>query len=111
MGKKIVFLIKSTPFRDLNNYEAMRASIALFDHDVTMVWMGDGVFYPLKAADKGNTQPFLRLFKDLNIRLIVDSDELALRGYMSQDAITEAELMPHTEIIDTLAGADSVLSF
>ena len=111
MGKKIVFLIRSTPFRDLNNYEAMRASIALFDHDVTVVWMGDGVFYSLKASDKGNTQPILRLFKDLNIRLVVDADDLALRGYMSQDVITEAELTPHTEVVGALARADSVLSF
>jgi predicted peroxiredoxin len=89
----------------------MRASIALLDHDVTVVWMGDGVFYPLKASDKGNTQPILRLFKDLNIRLMVDTDELVLRGYTSQDVITEAELTPHDEIVNTLARADSVLSF
>jgi sulfur relay (sulfurtransferase) DsrF/TusC family protein len=111
MGKKIVFLIQSTPFRDLNNYEAMRASIALIDHDVTVVWMGDGVFYPLKASDKSNTEPILRLFKDLNIRLMVDADELALRGYTSQDVITEAELKSQNEIVDILARADSVLSF
>jgi sulfur relay (sulfurtransferase) DsrF/TusC family protein len=111
MGKKIVFLIRSTPYRDLNNYEAMRASIALYDHDVTVAWMGDGVFYPLKSSDKGNTQPILRLFKDLNIRLLVDADELALRGYSGQDIIPEVELVPHDEAIEALVQADSVLSF
>jgi sulfur relay (sulfurtransferase) DsrF/TusC family protein len=111
MGKKIVFLIRSTPYRELNNYEAMRASIALYDHEVTVAWMGDGVFYPLKSSDKSNTQPMLRLFKDLNIQLLVDADELALRGYTSQDVIAEAELVPHDEIVEALAQADSVLSF
>jgi sulfur relay (sulfurtransferase) DsrF/TusC family protein len=111
MGKKIVFLIRSTPYRDLNNYEAMRTSIALYDHEVTVVWMGDGVFYPLKCSDKSNAQPILRLFKDLNIRLLVDSDELALRGYSSQDIIAEAEPVPHDEVVAALVQADSVLSF
>jgi len=89
----------------------MRASIALFDHDVAVVWMGDGIFYPLKASDKGSTQPILRLFKDLSIRLMVDADELALRGYTNRDVITEAELVPHNVIVDTLAEAESVLTF
>ena len=111
MGKRIVFLIRSTPYRDLNNYEAMRASIAFFDHEVTVAWLGDGIFYPLKCSDKGNTQPMLRLFKNLNIRLLVDADELSLRGYTSQDLIAVVQALPRNEIIETLVQADSVLSF
>jgi sulfur relay (sulfurtransferase) DsrF/TusC family protein len=42
---------------------------------------------------------------------MVDADELALRGYTSQDVITEAELKSQNEIVDILARADSVLSF
>jgi len=108
---KIVFLIRSTPFRELNNYEAMRASTALYDHEVTLAWMGDGVFYLLKPSDKGNTKPLLRLFKDLNISLIVDSDDLTRRGFTSQDVIPEVSIVPHAQFIDTLAQSESVLSF
>ena len=85
--------------------------MSLFDHEVTVAWMGDGVFFPIIASEKGNTQPFLRLFKDLNIRLLVDADDLALRGYTSQDVVSEAELVSHDELVDSLAQADSVLSF
>ena len=111
MGKRITFLIRSTPYRDLNNYEAMRAAIAFYDHELTVAWIGDGIFYPLKTSDKGNTQPMLRLFKDLNIRLLVDADELAQRGYTSQDIIAEAEPVSHNEILEAVIQADSVLSF
>jgi sulfur relay (sulfurtransferase) DsrF/TusC family protein len=85
--------------------------MSFFDHKVTVAWIGDGVFFPLITSDKGNTKPFLRLFKDLNIRLLVDADDLALRGYTSQDIISEAELVSHDELVDLLARADSVLSF
>ena len=108
---KIIFLIRSTPFQELNNYEAMRASIAFYDHEVTIAWMGDGVYYPLKTSDKSNTQSILRLFKDLNIRLIVDADELLQRGYSNKDIIPEVDPVPHSEVILTLAQADSVLRF
>jgi sulfur relay (sulfurtransferase) DsrF/TusC family protein len=111
MGKRITFLIRSTPFRNLNNYEAMRAAIAFYDHELTVVWMGDGIFYPLKKTNKGNTQPILRLFKDLNIRLLVDADELTQRGYTSKDIIAEAEPVPQNEILEAVIKADSVLTF
>lgn len=111
MGKKIVFLIHSTPYNLLNNYEAIRASMALFDHEIVLAWTGDGVFFPLKSSDKGNTQPILRLFKDLSVKLLVDSDELAFRGYDAEDLIAEVEPVPRLKIVETLVKADSVLSF
>jgi hypothetical protein len=85
--------------------------MALYDNEVMIVWMGDGVFFPLKTSDKTTTQSFLRLMKDLNITLIVDFDELHLRGFSRQDIMPEAETKPHDEIIELLATADTVISF
>jgi hypothetical protein len=85
--------------------------MALFDNEVMIVWIGDGVFFPLKTSDKTTTQPFIRLMKDLNIGLIVDFDELLLRGYSREDIMPEAEPKHHSEIIGLLAEANTVISF
>jgi hypothetical protein len=85
--------------------------MALFDSKVMIVWMGDGVFFPLKTSDKTTTQPFIRLMKDLNIGLIVDVDELLLRGYSREDIMPEAEPKHRDEIIGLLAEANTVISF
>ena len=106
-----MFLVTNTPYRELNNYEALRTSMALYDHEVTILWMGDGVFFPLKMSEKNQTQPFLRLMKDLNVRLLIDVDELVERGFSSDDLISEAVPMPHDALVGLLAEADAVLSF
>jgi sulfur relay (sulfurtransferase) DsrF/TusC family protein len=43
--------------------------------------------------------------------LLVDSDELAFRGYDAEDLIAEVEPVPRLKIVETLVKADSVLSF
>ena len=111
MEKNIIFLVKSTPFVTLNNYEALRTSISLFDHKICVIWSNDGVFFPLKSSDKMMTQPFLRLAKDLDIRLIVDLNDLACRGFTSNEVINEVELMIHEKILEKLAKANIVISF
>ena len=43
MEKKVLIMIKSAPFTDLNYYEALRTAAGLWDHEVRVLWTGKGV--------------------------------------------------------------------
>ncbi|MGD0804727.1 MAG: DsrE family protein [Candidatus Bathyarchaeia archaeon] len=111
MEKSIIFLVSSSPFATLNNYEALRTAMSLFDHKVSIIWESDGVFYPLNGSDKAKTQPFLRLMKDLNVSLVVDLDDLKKRGVALDEVIEGVESFEHDRILDMLAMANVVISF
>ncbi len=111
MGKKIILLIHSTPYREMNNYEVLRASLSLIDHQVSVAWIGEGVFFPLRTSEKGNTQQILSLLKEMGVKLLVDSDQLRERGYGPQDLASFAEPVSHPDLVTILSQADSVLSF
>jgi len=111
MEKNIIFHVTSSPYANLNNYEALRTAMSLFDHKVSVIWGGDGIFYPLNGSDKTTTQPFLRLMKDLNIPLYVDLDDLKKRGVSNDEVIAEVTPLAHDRKTEMLATANVVLSF
>jgi len=51
MEKRLVIVVKSKPYTTLNTYEALRLAMGLWEHEVSVVWMGDGVYALLGAAD------------------------------------------------------------
>jgi sulfur relay (sulfurtransferase) DsrF/TusC family protein len=111
MEKKIVILISSSPFGTLNNYEALRSSIAFYDHSLQVIWADNGVFFTLDSTDKTMTRSFLRLASDLGINLLVVDEDLAERGLRSSQLMPEVQVINKGEYIDALTHADVVLSF
>jgi len=111
MEKKIAILISSSPFGTLNNYEALRSSIAFYDHSLQVIWVEDGVYFTLKSTDKTMTQSFLRLADDLGIKLLVVDEDLAERGLRDSQLMPEIQVIDKGEYFDVLSDADVVLSF
>jgi sulfur relay protein TusB/DsrH len=109
--KKIVFLVSSSPFSTLNNYEALRAALSLFDHQVSIVWREDATYFTKKTADKTMTKALLRLADDMEVELYVVKEDLMRRG------IDEAQLEPHIktiidgDLVSLLKSADVVMNF
>ena len=109
--KKIVFLIKYFPYNTLNSYEALRAAISCFEHEVFVLWMEDGVYLPTKRSDHTLTEPFLRLSGDMGVTLYVDEDDLKERGLSSEDLTPQTKPIEKTRAIALLRGADFVMTF
>ena len=86
--KKIVFLVSSSPFSTLNNYEALRASLSLFDHQVSIIWREDATHFTKKTVDKTMTKALLRLAEDMEVELYIVKEDLIERG------IDETQLEP-----------------
>jgi sulfur relay (sulfurtransferase) DsrF/TusC family protein len=111
MEKKVVFLISSPPFETLNNYEALRTSLALFNHQVTIIWKGNGVNYPLKTIHKIMTKNYLTLAKDMGITLFVVRKDLKDRELEDIEIEQEVELISNTELLDIIGAGDIVINF
>lgn len=109
--KKVIIMITSSPFATLNNYEAIRTSIGLIFHRVYVIWRGEGVYNALKTADDSSIRPFIRLFKDLDIALYVDRDDLKVRGLQDEELLPEVKNIERAEVLDIICEADVVLTF
>ena len=104
-------MISSSPFSTLNTYEALRSSISFIDHEVKIIWQGEGAHFPLKSVDKTMTQTFLRLANDLEIELYVMEDDLIDRGLEKEDLEEEITMMSQDYLIETLNDSDIVMTF
>lgn len=109
--KNVVIMITSTPLATLNNYEALRTSIALIDQKVSIIWREGGAYNALKAIDHTLTYPFIRLFEDLDINLYVDEHDLSERGLEDAELIPEVKTLERTGVLELICGADVVLTF
>jgi len=111
MEKNLVILISSSPFGELNNYEALRSSIVFYDHSLWVVWIQDGVYFTLESTDKTRTQSFLRLACDLGITLQVLKKDLGERGLGDSELMQGIQVIDNCEYIDLLSNADVVMTY
>jgi sulfur relay protein TusB/DsrH len=102
-GKKILIIVKSKPFSQINYYEALRVAVGLWEHEINIIWMEDGVYALLKDADKTLTEKFFKEFPEMEINLFVENEALKKRGFKSD------EIYPNVEAIDTKRISDLIL--
>ncbi len=109
--KKTLIVIKSRPFTSLNYYEALRTAAGLWDHEVKVLWMGDGVYAALDGVDKTLTGKLLADVPDLDIEMFVDSDALKTKGLAEADLVEGAAPADRAKIGELLGWAESSLVF
>lgn len=109
--KNLLVIIRSRPYTTLNFYEALRVAIGLWEHDVTVLWMGDGVYSLLKEADQGMTAHFHGDFPDLDIETYAEETALKTRGFDVDDLIPGVELADDDKVEDLLLEAEASLVF
>jgi sulfur relay (sulfurtransferase) DsrF/TusC family protein len=109
--KKIVFLISSSPFSTLNNYEALRTSLSLFDHQVSVIWRDEATHFTKNTVDKTMTKAILRLAEDMEIELFVVKDELIKLGIDENMVETQIKTINNDTLVSIIASADVVMNF
>ena len=109
--KNVTILIASPPFRNLNGYEALRASIGLIDHEVKIIWVQDGVYSALQATKNKMSTPIMTLAEDMGIELYVDEKDLQDRNLQDQELADVVEAMPHEAVLANMHEADIVITF
>jgi len=109
--KKTLIVIKSRPFTDLNYYEALRTAAGLWEHSVSVIWMGGGVYAALREADRSITGKFLEDLPDLDIELYVDEKALRDNGLTEDDLIEGAKPVDREAVRQLFESAEASLVF
>ncbi|MGD2201301.1 MAG: DsrE family protein [Candidatus Bathyarchaeota archaeon] len=109
--KNVLVIIKSRPYTTLNSYEGLRVAIGLWDHHVSILWTGEGVYNLLKEADHTRTSNFYADFPDLNIKTHVDTTALEARNIKLDELITGIRAMDGGQIAEMMLGANLTLVF
>lgn len=111
MEKKVLVIIKSAPFTNLNYYEALRTAAGLWDHEVKVLWTGKGVYGALNNVDQTLTKKFLGDLPDLDIELFVDEEALMKAGFGSDDLVDEAQLADNGKMAELIDEAEASLVY
>ena len=109
--KRTLIIIKSRPFTSLNYYEALRTAAGLWNHEVKVLWMGDGVYAALDSVDKTLTGRFLADLSELDIEMHVDSEALRAKGLAGADLVEGAARADKDKMMGLLGWAEASLVF
>jgi sulfur relay (sulfurtransferase) DsrF/TusC family protein len=109
--KKVLIIVKSKPYSQINYYEALRVAVGLWEHKVNIIWMNDGVYAVLKDADMSLTEKFFKEFEDLEINLYVEKKALKKRGFEKEDILFNAEVIDNKRISELISEAQTSLVF
>ncbi len=111
MEKRVLIIIKSAPFTDLNYYEALRTAAGLWDHQVKILWTGKGVLGALNNVDQTLTKKFLSDLPDLDIELYVEEEALTELGYGLDDLVDDVEPVDEDKILELIGEAEASLVY
>lgn len=104
-------MLKSKPFSKINYYEALRTAAGLWEHQVTFIWMGDGVYAALKDVDTSLTSRYFSELPDAGITLFAEEEALKERGFDADDLMEGVAVANATKISELLGDAQVTLVF
>jgi predicted peroxiredoxin len=81
------------------------------ENKVTIVYLGDGVYFALKGVDRKDTDKYLGTLRKQNARLIVQKESLQERSIKKDEVDEGFEILPCKEIFQLLQAADFTMDF
>ncbi len=119
VAKKFLYVNRKAPYGTIYALESLEVVLigAAFDQDVSVAFLGDGVFQLAKGQDtKGveikNFSPTYRALDDYDVnKLYVTQDDLAARGLVEDDLVVPVEVVSAERMAEIMESQDVVLSF
>ena len=117
--KKFMFVNRTAPYGTVYALESLEVVLitAAFDQDVSVVFVGDGVWQlkkgqQTKAIETKNFSPTYRALEDYDVeKLYVERESLEARGLREEDLIVDVQVLAAAELGTLMAAQDVVLSF
>ena len=118
-AKKFMFVNRSAPYGTIYALESLEVVLisAAFDQDVSLVFVGDGVWQlkkgqQTKGIETKNFSPTYRALDGYDIeKLYVEKESLEARGLTEDDLLVDVTVMPKDEMGKLMDEMDVVLSF
>ena len=119
VAKKFLYVNRKAPYGTIYALESLEVVLigAAFEQDVSLAFVGDGVYQLAKGQDtKGlqvkNFSPAFRALEDYDVtKLYVDKEALEVRGLKESDLVVPVEVVSAQRMIEIMEGQDVILSF
>ena len=119
IAKKFLYVNRKAPYGTIYAHESLEVVLigAAFDQDVSLAFVGDGVYQLTKGQDtKGlevkNFSPTFRALEDYDVtKLYVDQEALQARGLSKSDLVVPVEVVSAQRMAEIMEDQDVILSF
>jgi sulfur relay (sulfurtransferase) DsrF/TusC family protein len=113
--RRILFTINHAPFGSIHYAEGLRAVVGatsgIDEHEVDVLYLGDGVYFALRGVDRGDTLKYIDTLAKGGRKLNVERESLQERGVALEDLAPDVEVVPRSAIRQLIAQADFTVGF
>lgn len=117
--KRFLYVNRKAPYGTIYALESLEVVLigAAFEQDVSLAFLGDGVFQlakgqDTKAMEVKNFSPTFRALEDYDVtKLYVEKEALEARGLTEADLVVPVQVMESAAISKIMEEQDVVLSF
>ncbi len=119
VAKKFLYVNRRAPYGTIYAHESLEVVLigAAFDQDVSLAFVGDGVFQLAKGQDTKamgikNFSPAFRALEDYDVtKLYVEKEALEARGLTEADLVVPVEVVSAQAMAEIMEAQDVILSF
>jgi tRNA 2-thiouridine synthesizing protein C len=118
-AKRFLYVNRRPPYGTIYALESLEVVLigAAFDQDVSLAFLGDGVYQLTKGQDTKalavkNFSPTYRALEDYDVtKVYVEKDALVARGLTEADLVIPVEAVTAQRMTEIMEGQDVILSF
>ena len=119
VAKRFLYVNRRAPYGSIYALEALEVVLigAAFEQDVSLAFLGDGVFQlakgqDTKALEVKNFSPTFRALEDYDVtKLYVEKEALEARGLSEADLVVSVEVVSAARMAEIMEAQDVILSF
>ncbi len=113
--RTVLVTINRPPYGSIFYTEGLRAAVGVTsgvdENQVTIAYLGDGIYFALKGVDRKDTDKYLGTLKKQKARLVVEKESLKDRGFKETEVDEGFEVLSTKEIFSLLQEADFTMDF
>jgi tRNA 2-thiouridine synthesizing protein C len=119
VAKRFLYVNRRAPYGSVYALESLEVVLigAAFEQDVSLAFLGDGVYQLAKGQDTKavqlkNFSPTFRALEDYDVtKLYVEKEALQARGLSEADLVVPVEVVSAQRMAEIMDGQDVILSF
>jgi tRNA 2-thiouridine synthesizing protein C len=119
VAKRFLYVNRRAPYGSIYALESLEVVLigAAFEQDVSLAFLGDGVYQLVKAQDTKalevkNFSPTFRALEDYDVtKLYVEQEALEARGLSEADLVVPVEVVGAARMAEIMEAQDVILSF
>ena len=113
--KRILFTINHAPFGSIHYTEGLRAAVGatsgVDEHQVDVVYLGDGVYFALQKVDRKDSAKYIETLAQSGCRFKAERESLEARGIGREELASDIEVISRDAVRALVAQADFTADF